>query len=145
MTKRVTAPSRSRPSSIEGCSARMTHSEAVIGEERRVEVTGYSGRTVATVMVVSYERAQRGRRSLRGVGTWWGAALVSVLIPIAHFVLVPSFFLYGVYTFARRLTAHQVALAGWGACPDCGGGKTLDVTGGWSGPRTPRWRFCQRG
>src|SRR5438874_13795365 len=105
MTKRVMAPSRSKRSSIEGCSVRMRPSEAVIGEERRVEVTGYSGRTVATVMVVSYERAQRVQRALRGLATWWGAALVSVLIPIAHFVLVPSFFLYGVYTFARRLTA----------------------------------------
>lgn len=59
----------------------MTQGEALIGEERPVEVTGYSGRTVATVMVVSYERAQRVRRSLRGLGTWWGAALVSLLIP----------------------------------------------------------------
>ncbi len=122
----------------------MTHSEAVIGEERRVEVTGYSGRTVATVMVVSYERAQRVRRSLRGVGTWCGAALVSVLIPIAHFVLVPSFFLYGVYTFARRLTADQAALAGRGTCPDCGREQTLDVTGRWSVPRTTSCRYCQR-
>jgi len=122
----------------------MTHGEAVIGEERQVEVTGYGGRTVATVMVVSYERAQRVRRSLRGLGTWWGAALVSVLIPIAHFVLVPSFFFYGVYTFARRLTAHQVALAGRGTCPDCGREQALDVTGRWSVPRTTSCRYCQR-
>jgi hypothetical protein len=116
----------------------------VIGEERRVEVTGYSGRTVATVMVVSYERGQRVRRSLRGLGTWWGAALVSVLIPIAHFVLVPSFFLYGVYTFAQRLTADQVALAGRGTCPDCGREQALEVTGRWSVPRTTSCRYCQR-
>jgi hypothetical protein len=122
----------------------MTRGEAVIGEERRVEVTGYSGRTVATVMVVSYERAQRVRRSLRGLGTWWGAALVSVLIPIAHFVLVPSFFLYGLYTFARRLTTDHVALAGRGTCPDCGREQALDVTGQWSAPRTTSCRYCQR-
>ena len=42
----------------------MTHGEAVIGEERQVEVTGYSGRTAATVRVVSYDRAQRVRRAL---------------------------------------------------------------------------------
>lgn len=122
----------------------MTHGEAVIGEERWVEVTGYSGRTVATVMVVSYGRPQRVRRSLKGLGTWWGAALVSTLIPIAHFVLVPSFLLYGVYTFARRLTADQVALAGRGTCPDCGREQALDVTGRWSVPRTTSCRYCQR-
>ena len=122
----------------------MTRGEAVMGEERRVEVTGYSGRTAATVLVVSYDRAQRVRRALKGLGTWWGAALVSVLIPIAHFVLVPSFFLYGVYTFARRLTADQVAVAGRGTCPDCGREQPLDVTGRWSLPRTTSCRYCQR-
>ncbi len=122
----------------------MTHGEAVIGEERQVEVTGYSGRTAATVRVVSYDRAQRVRRALKGLGTWWGAALVSVLIPIAHFVLVPSFVLYGVYTFARRVTADQVAVAGRGTCPDCGREQPLDVTGRWSLPRTTSCRYCQR-
>lgn len=122
----------------------MTHGEAVIGEERRVVVTGYSGRTAATVLVVSYDRAQRLRRALTGLGTWWGVALLSVLIPIAHFVLVPSFFLYGLYTFARRLTADQVAVAGLGTCPDCGREQALDLTGRWSVPRTTSCRYCQR-
>src|SRR2546425_208190 len=130
----------------------MTRGEAVIGEERQVEVTGYSGRTTATVRVVSYDRAQRVRRALKGLVTWWGVALVSVLIPIAHFVLVPSFFLYGVYTFARRLTADQVAMAGRGACPDCRAERALDVTGRWpvpqgGGSRTawfPRWHRSAR-
>ncbi len=123
----------------------MTDGEAVIGEERPVEVTGYSGRTAATVRVVTYDRAQRVRRALKGLGTWWGAALVSVLIPIAHFVLVPSLFLYGVYTFFRRLTADQVAVAGRGTCPDCGREQALDVVGRWSVPRNTSCRYCQRG
>lgn len=122
----------------------MTHGEAVIGEERRVEMTGYSGRTAATVRVVFYDHAQRVRRALIGLGTWWGAALLSVLIPIAHFVLVPSFVIYGVYTFVRRLTANQVAVAGRGTCPDCGREQPLDVTGRWSLPRTTSCRYCQR-
>jgi hypothetical protein len=122
----------------------MTHGDAVIGEERQVDVTGYSGRTTATVRLVSYDRAHRVRRALKGLGTWWGVALLSVLIPVAHFVLVPSFFLYGVYTFVRRLTADQVAVAGRGTCPDCGREQALDVTGRWSLPRNTSCRFCQR-
>lgn len=116
----------------------------MIGEERRVEITGYSGSTHATVWVVSYDRSQRLRRALKGLGTWWGIALLSVLIPIAHFVLVPSFFLYGVYTCSQRLTADQVAVAGRGTCPDCGRDQALDLTGRWSVPRTTSCRYCQR-
>ena len=47
----------------------MTHGAASIGEERRVEVTGYSGRSAATVLVVSYDRAKRMRRALTGLAT----------------------------------------------------------------------------
>lgn len=122
----------------------MTHGAAIIGEERRVEVTGYSGRSAATVLVVSYDRAQRMRRALKGLGTWWGVALLSVLIPVAHFVLVPSFFLYGIYTFARRLGAERVALSCHGTCPDCGREQAFEVTGRWSLPRTTSCRYCQR-
>lgn len=114
-------------------------------DTRQVVLTGYSGRTAATVLVVSYDRARRVRRALRGLGTWWGAALVSVLIPVAHFVLVPAFFFFGVYTFARRLTTDQVALSGRGTCPDCGREQALDVAGRWSLPRTTSCRYCQRG
>ena len=122
----------------------MTQGGAGIGEERQVEVTGYRGRTVATVRVVSYDRAQRIRRALKGLGMWWGVALLSVLIPVAHFVLVPSFFLYGLYIFARRLTADEVAVAGRGTCPDCRQEQALDVLGRWSLPRTTSCRYCQR-
>jgi hypothetical protein len=122
----------------------MTHGAAIIGEERQAEVTGYSGRSAATVLVVSYDRAQRMRRALKGLATWWGVALVSVLIPVAHFVLVPSFFLYGIYAFARRLGAEEVALSCRGTCPDCGREQAFEVTGRWSLPPTTSCRYCQR-
>lgn len=109
-----------------------------------MELTGYSGRTAATVRVITYDRARRVRRALAGLGTWWGAAVLSVLIPLAHFVLVPSFFLYGAFTFARRLTADQVAVAGRGTCPDCGREQALDVAGRWSVPSNTSCRYCQR-
>lgn len=115
-----------------------------MGEERRVVLIGYSGRTAATVQVVSFNRTRRVQRALAGLGTWWGAGLVSVLIPVAHFVLVPSFFLYGAYTFARRLTTDELAVAGRGTCPDCGREQALDVVGRWIVPRTTSCRYCQR-
>ena len=114
------------------------------GRDHPVELIGYNGKTVATVRVVSYDRAGRMRRALAGLGLWWGVALVSVFIPVAHFLLVPGFFLYGLYTFLQRLKTDQLAVGGRGTCPDCGQEQELDVAGPWSLPRSTSCRYCQR-
>jgi len=113
--------------------------------ERTYHVTGYSGnRTTATVTVQSFDRAERVRRALKGLGTFWAAALGSVLIPVAHFLLVPSLLVYGAYTFLQRLGAVEVATAARAICPDCGAVQQLDVRGRWSVPRDVACGRCQR-
>src|SRR2546426_2064740 len=48
---------------------------------------GYHGEpTAGTVTIHEFNREQRLRRALAGLGKWWGVALVCVLIPVAHFV-----------------------------------------------------------
>jgi hypothetical protein len=112
---------------------------------RTYTVTGYSGeRTLATVTVESFDRPKRLRRALKGLATWWAAALAGVFIPVAHFLIVPSLALFGVYTFLERLGAAEVATAGRGVCPDCGKEQTLDVQGPWRVPRRTSCRHCQR-
>lgn len=61
-------------------------------------------------------------------GLMWGLALVSVFIPVAHFVLVPGFLLAGPVAalLARRRT--EVLLGGLVRCPKCD--ETYDVGGG---------------
>ena len=116
-----------------------------MSESRTYGVTGYGGgRTTATVTLESFDRPPRVRRALQGIATWWAAALGSVFIPVAHFVLVPSLALFGVYTFFERLGAAQVVVAAHGVCPDCGKEQTLDVSGRWTVPRDIACRYCQR-
>jgi hypothetical protein len=116
-----------------------------MSESRTVVVTGYSGvRTTASVTVESFDRPQRVRRALKGLATWWAAALGSVFIPVAHFLLVPSLALFGVYTFWERLGAAEVATAARGVCPDCGREQAFDVSGRWHVPRAISCRYCQR-
>lgn len=118
----------------------------MMSEARTYVVTGYSGgRTTATVTVESFNRPQRVRRALKGIATWWAAALGGVFIPVAHFVIVPSLALFGVYTFFERLGAAEVATAAHGVCPDCGKEQVLDVRGPWRVPRDIACRYCQRG
>ena len=84
-------------------------------ETRAYTLNGYSGTpTTATVTIQSFDRRERVRRALKGVAKFWAAAVGSVFIPVAHFLLVPSFLLFGAYSFFERLGAHQIAMAAEG-------------------------------
>lgn len=109
------------------------------------QLTGYSpAPATATVTIRSFDKRERVQRAIKGLATFWGAALGSVFIPVAHFLLVPSLALYGAYTFFERLGAQQVAIAVEGTCPDCGKPQKLDAGGRWQVPRDVACRFCQR-
>src|SRR6266480_3570416 len=55
-------------------------------------VSGYHGEpTRGSVTIQAFDREQRFRRAVAELGKWWGIGLLTVLIPVAHFVLVPSF------------------------------------------------------
>lgn len=114
-------------------------------ETHTYQVSGYSAATTtATVTIRSYDKRERMGRALKGLATFWGAAIASVFIPVAHFLLVPSFALYGAYTFFERLGAQQVVAAAEGTCPDCGKSQELDTGGRWQVPRDVSCRHCQR-
>jgi len=114
-------------------------------ETRSYQLTGYSPTpSTATVTIRSFEKPERIRRALKGLATFWGAAIGSVFIPVAHFLLVPSFALYGAYTFFERLSAAQVVVAAAGTCPDCGKPQKLETGGRWRVPRNVACRYCQR-
>lgn len=109
-------------------------------------LSGYQGaptRGAATIHV--FDRAQRWRRALAGLGTWGGVALLAVFVPVAHFVLVPSFALYGVWEFAQRLGTAELAADARGMCPDCGGEQWLDLAARWYAPQAVTCRYCHRG
>ena len=111
------------------------------------QLTGYSPKpSSATATIRSFEKPERVRRALKGLAIFWGAAIGSVFIPVAHFLLVPSFALYGAYTFFDRLGAEQVVTAAEGICPDCGRSQQLDTGVGarWQVPTEVACRYCQR-
>jgi hypothetical protein len=108
-------------------------------------LSGYTTtQTTATVTLQSFDKKERVRRALQGLGTFWAAAIGSVFIPVAHFLLVPGFALYGAYTFFERLGAREVVMAAEGICPDCGKSQKLEVGGRWHVPRRVACRYCQR-
>ncbi|HZI23219.1 MAG TPA: hypothetical protein VFD76_11895 [Gemmatimonadales bacterium] len=113
---------------------------------QKVLLKGYSGSpTAGTVSIRTFTREQRVRRALAGLGTWWGVAVLAVFIPVAHFVLVPSFLMYGVWQFFQRLGTVELASDARGTCPDCGAEQPLDLAPRWRAPQPVTCRHCRRG
>ncbi|OYV98881.1 MAG: hypothetical protein B7X11_05760 [Acidobacteria bacterium 37-65-4] len=109
-------------------------------------LTGYHGTpTSATLLVTSFDARQRLGRAAKGLLGFWGAMAVSVFLPVAHFVLVPSFFGIGMWQFFRRLRQPQLVRGARGACPDCGAEQDFELSVGLRFPQGVQCRSCQRG
>lgn len=99
-----------------------------------VRVHGTHGVVDGAARVQTLSDRERSRRGLRWLGILWAAALCSVLVPILHFVLVPSLLFAGpivAYVLSRQ---SSLILGGAVRCPDCGGEFELVKT-------RERWPF----
>jgi hypothetical protein len=118
---------------------------AAAGARRPLVLTGYHGPpTPAALLVASFDGRQRVRRAITGLGACWGAMVVSVFIPVAHFVLVPSWFVAGIWVFFRRLRTAQRVRGVHGRCPDCGTEQDFEL-GSTRFPQSVTCGSCHRG
>ena len=83
----------------------------------------------ALAVIVEQAPGQRLARTLAGLGMFWGLALASVFIPVAHFVLVPTFVVGGIVMAVKRAREHRRLLRVRGACPRCGAVQDLQPGG----------------
>jgi len=74
----------------------------------------------AMAVIVEQSAGQRLSRALAGLALFWALALGGLFIPVAHFVLVPSFVTAGIIMAARRAREHRRLLLVRGTCPRCG-------------------------
>jgi hypothetical protein len=75
--------------------------------------------THGTAVILERSFGQRMGRALTQLLIFWGLALVSVLIPIAHFVLVPGFFVAGIIAARFRVQEERTLLTVSAICPRC--------------------------
>ena len=76
-------------------------------------------RTVGEVRVQRWTFVNRLARAAKTLGVLWGLAIVSVIVPVAHFLLVPGLLVAGcivAFTVARQ---RSTVLGGEGTCPAC--------------------------
>ncbi len=101
-------------------------------QEQQFRLTGYGDRiTDVSVLLVSFDKAQRQRRAWLGLATWWALGVATAFIPVAHFVLVPGFFGFGIYSFVQRRRTAVVPLHARGICPDCGQEQDFAIPARW--------------
>jgi hypothetical protein len=114
--------------------------------ERPLALSGYHGvPTPARLLVATFEAGQRLRRAVTGLLGFWGAMVVSVFLPGAHFVLVPGFFGVGIWQFFHRLRQGAQVRGARGACPDCGVEQDFELGSRLRFPQTVQCRSCGRG
>jgi hypothetical protein len=92
-------------------------------------VFAYLGKpdTAAVALLIRRPRPQRIRRALAGLAGCWGLAVVSVFLPVLHFILVPSLLVAGPLVAHWRLREHASLLAARGRCPGCDQAVSLDT------------------
>lgn len=78
-----------------------------------------NGTEQGEIFVQYLDSRQRLLRSLKVMGLIWGLALVSIFIPLAHFVLVPSFLIAGPIVARQIYQQEKIVLGGKGLCPKC--------------------------
>jgi len=81
----------------------------------------YHGRpaTEAQLEVRHWGPRQRLMRALQGLGMCWGSAVLAVLLPVLHWVLVPSLLIGGPILAFLRYQEQTTVLAARGPCPAC--------------------------
>lgn len=85
-----------------------------------VTVTDIRGQASSgSVELKVWDKKERTTRALKALGFTLGLAVISVLIPILHFILVPTFILASPIVFFWIAGQEQVILGGKGNCPNC--------------------------
>lgn len=72
-----------------------------------------------SAVVAEYDIRKRLSRTLKVLGIAWLLAFLSVFIPGLHFVLVPGFFLGGIFAAIIKYFRKREILSGAAQCPKC--------------------------
>lgn len=84
--------------------------EANVNDERR---------SPGVIYVQYFSQPEKITQSLKKLGLFWAIAVACVLIPVFHFVLVPLFFILGLFFAHRSYKSEGQVLGGETRCPHC--------------------------
>src|SRR5258706_14609734 len=97
---------------------------------------GFSPRP-ATAVVIEQSTGERVGRAFAGLGMFWALALGGLFIPVAHFILVPTFLTAGIIMAVKRSKEDRRLAEVSGPCPRCGAEQTFKAGGPFAGGPGP--------
>ncbi len=107
---------------------------------RSIRIVNSEGKeTSGSLRLRVYGPRERMKRAMKALGICWGLAVVTVFIPIAHFVLVPGFFIAGPVTAFLRYRVTETMDSVTGHCPTCGEEVTIPLE---ASDQLPKWTYC---
>lgn len=68
----------------------------------------------------SYSQQERTLNAFKTLGLFWGLAVLSVFLPVLHFVLVPLFLILGIVLALKKQNLSYQLESGEIKCPGCG-------------------------
>ncbi len=86
-----------------------------------------------------FSRKEQKTRAIKALLIFWLIALVSILIPIAHFILVPGFLIAGAIVASRKWRITEEGHEAAGVCPACDQQIVLDLD---KNSDLPQWVHC---
>jgi len=98
-----------------------------------------SAASVGELFTRSFNARERMARAGKVLGISWALAVVTLFIPIAHFVLVPLFGLGGPIMAVMKYRVDNVAEKAHGVCPECQ--QTVDIELD-PADKLPKWTYC---
>ena len=96
---------------------------------------GYEPRP-ATAIVLEQSTAERVGRAFAGLAMFWALALGGLFIPVAHFILVPTFVTAGIILAVKRSREERRLTQVRGACPRCGKAQAFKAGGRFASGRS---------
>lgn len=87
--------------------------------------------------------SERVARALKGWLGCWALSAITLFIPIAHFVLVPGFFVAGIVLGVRWSRETRSFVQAHGPCPGCGAQQTFRLRGKYALPKETSCPACR--
>jgi hypothetical protein len=98
--------------------------------------------TSGTATLLERSMVARVVRAAVILGAMWIIAVICVFIPIAHFVLVPSFVAVGLVLAVVRLRDDVSLISAEGLCPRCQVQRTFGASGRFTADQTVHCDGC---